>query len=539
MNNFLEFIERDVLAKKSLISTIPTKTKTNIKKYNTTLSTMEEKYEEYKISVRNYLLAKSRSFNVKRSTQESDELNNNVTALQRVKFLLNPSNGYIEKMGFDSLLFKMANYHALNFNSLADIINEFIDKFELVGIHLKSDDFDYTCYVHEYMSSFLETRYSNSSNYDKVTEIFEQIYWLNPEIIDHIELNFRKLIKMNAKKFNNYISKLQKESMSENKIKNYTDCIEKLKGAYIDLNISNKEDICDIINSAKTGEIDINNYLEDSKFRKGAYSSLIDEKISLDDSDAMEKIYSNLEKLKSNIEEYNNYLDFEPLFNDFKEEYEKLIPNDSKKVEHKELKTIENSISTKEKDLSKINKRIFGNKSFILAKNESSLKQLKIDSVSKAKELYELYKEYDKEYFKDKVLAILTKSLSVSDLLNLYYSYDYFKKMAIKKVYNVNKYDEIINYSDNLDLFAIDPTNVIIEGLLLFNNDDVASIIINKYRLSNINITEDELNSENLKALMNKILLLLRINKIENSQTTIEKIWFMVQVEKILARESK
>lgn len=539
MNNFLEFIERDVLAKKGLISTIPTKTKTNIKKYNLTLNSMEEKYEEYKISVRNYLLAKSRSFNIKSNTQEVEELNNNVTALQRVKFLLNPSNGYIEKMGFDSLLYKMANYHALNFKSLVEIINEFIDKFDLVGIRLKSHDFDYTCYVHEYMTSFLETRYSTSTNYDKVTEIFEQIYWLNPEIIDHIELNFRKLIRLNAKKFSNYIAKLQKEAMNENKIKNYTDCIEKLKGAYIELNLSNKEDICDIINSAKTGEIDINNYLEDSKFRKGAYSSLLGDKLNLEDSDAMEKIYNNLEKLKANIEEYNNYLDFEPLFNDFKAEYEKLIPTDSKKIENKELKTIENSITVKEKELNKVNKKIFGDKSFTLAKSESSLRQLKIDSVYRAKELYELYKEYDKAYFKDKVLSILTKSLSVSDLLNLYYSYDYFKKTAIKKVYNVNKYDEIIDYSDNFDLFAIDPTNVITEGLLLFDNENVANIIINKYRLSNIMIAEDDLNIENLKGLMNKILLLLRINKIEHSQTTIEKIWFMVQVEKILARESK
>jgi hypothetical protein len=44
------------------------------------------------------------------------------------------------------------------------------------------------------MTSFLEIRYSEEKKYSKLSEIFEQIYWVNPDIISHIELNFRKLI---------------------------------------------------------------------------------------------------------------------------------------------------------------------------------------------------------------------------------------------------------------------------------------------------------------------------------------------------------
>ena len=47
MNNFLEFIEKDIDAKKTLISTMPTKTKTNKKKFNENINLMLEKYEEY------------------------------------------------------------------------------------------------------------------------------------------------------------------------------------------------------------------------------------------------------------------------------------------------------------------------------------------------------------------------------------------------------------------------------------------------------------------------------------------------------------
>ena len=61
MNNFLNFIDKDIVTKKTQIQTLPIKTKTNIKKFNETIETFETKYDEYLSSVRNYLLAKSRS----------------------------------------------------------------------------------------------------------------------------------------------------------------------------------------------------------------------------------------------------------------------------------------------------------------------------------------------------------------------------------------------------------------------------------------------------------------------------------------------
>ena len=207
MNNFLEFIKKDIEAKKALVSTMPTKTKTNIKKLNKTIDVIESKYIAYKNSLTNYLLAKSRSFILKDDEKNvnTDKLNEKIIDLEHVKFLLNPSNTFFEKMGFDTLLYQISNYTTFNFDSLNDIINGFLDKFEMANILLTSDDFNYTCYVHEYMTAFLEVRHKKSKNYDKVGEVFEQIYWINPELIEHIELNFRKLIKINERKFSNYI----------------------------------------------------------------------------------------------------------------------------------------------------------------------------------------------------------------------------------------------------------------------------------------------------------------------------------------------
>ena len=538
MNNFLDFIVKDINAKKTLLSTLPTKTKTNKKKFNANIKDMENKYNEYKDSVRNYILAKNRAIKIKDDRENLDKLNDTLINLENVKFLLNPSNSYFEKMGFDDLLYRLNNYYTFNFKSLNEIINGFLDKFELAGIKLTSDDFKYTCYVHEYMSSFLDVRNKKSLSYEKVSEIFEQIYWVNPDIISHIELNFRKLIKDNHRKFNSYIIKLQKEVMVNNNIKNYQDCLEKLKSTYIELNFANKENIYDIANLAKTGKININEYLENSKVKTNAVQSLFYDENDFNDKDKLNKICDILEKLKLNVIEYSNYAMFLPLFEDFKKEYKKEV-DAKEKTEYKELKEVVDKIDDKEKELYKLNKKIFGGRpGFFEFKSDSNLKQMKINSVCIAKELYELYQKYDKAYFKDKVLQILNNTISISDVLNLYYSYDYFKKITIQRVYNLSTYEEIEELSEKFDLYAMNPTNIIVNGLLVFSDTDIAKIIINKYRLSNIRLTLEELDPDNLDNLLNKILLIFRINKINNSSTSANKIWFMTEVEKILSKES-
>ena len=539
MSDFLAFIEKDIATKKISIQTLPIKTKTNIKKFNETIEFYENKYEEYRSGVRNYLLAKSRSFEINDTEDQTikDQINEKVILLEHIKFLLNPLNTYVEKMGFDILIYQLNNYYAFNFNSLNEIINNFLDKFELAEIKLTKNDFDYTCYVNEYMTSFLEVRYGTDKNYAKLSEIFEKIYWINPDIIRHIELNFRKLIRIHSKKFNEYILKIQNETMQKNNIVSYEDCLEKLKTAHIELKNISKESVFDIIKKAKNNEFNIEQYLENNKVRINAYSSLIPSNVNLNDKNQMEIIYQNLDKFKDNILEYENYLKFLPIFNLFKAEFETILSKETK--DYKELTQIIDTIEQKEKELEKINKKIFGGKlSFFEFKKDKDLKNLKTDSIAKTKELYELYKQYDEKYFYSKVLQNLNKNITISEVLNLYYSFDYFKKIAIQKAYETNSYEEIIQYSNSFDLYAIDSTNIIITGIPVFEESNLPRIISNKYRLCNINVTENEIEEENLKSLLNKITLILRIKQIEDSSTTIEKIWFMTWVEKMIAKES-
>ena len=536
MTNFLEFIEEDIKSKKTLFSTMPVSTKTNKRKFNEKIDATKDKYLEYEDSIKKYIELKSRSFEV-RDDKDISQMAATLADLESVRFILNPTNTYFEKMGFDTLLFQISSYNDFNFHSLNEIINELFNKFELAGVLLTNDDFDYTCYVNEFMTSFIQIRSSKSNNYDHLTEIFEKLYWDNPELIVHIELNFRKLIMKNEKKFTEYIDKLksQVELTSGN---NYETCLQKLEVAYRNLNNATKENITDIIDLAKNSELDINNYFEDSKIRTTTFSSLMIDSIDFGDEVAANKFYDSLGKLKNNVEEYVNYIKFSPLILFFKNTHLKKA-TDGPKVESKNLKDIENKIAQSEAKLAKVNKKIFGQKPTVFMPKETNVKELKFESVKIANELNALYKEHTEEYFKSKALSAVNDTFTITDLLHLYYSFDFYKKEAIRKVYSTTTYEEIIEYSDSFDLFAMNPMNVIVCAASQFNVENIAKVIINKYRLANINITDEDINPDDLTSLLGKLNLTIRVREIEKSPVSVEKIWFMVQVKKLYEEEKK
>ncbi len=524
MRNFLDFISNDVEVKKTLLSSLPKKTKTNIKKYNTTVEEFIEKYTSYKDSVYQYINAKNNSLKIKTESKDLSSYDEKIADLEYLRVLFNPLNTSYEKMGFDELIYRMSNYYVFNFDSIESIINEFIDKFELVDIYLKPSDFNYTYYVNKYMTVFLDVR-SKRKTVDDLNRTFEEVYWANPDIISHIEINFRKLINKNIKKFDNYVSKLQKENSHKFGIKNYRECMEKLTDVYFERAKYQEEDISDIIEKALNKEFDISQYLESSKFRKSAYQSFIADTVDINDNNSMEKICRSLTKLSNNLNEYNGYLKIEPIIADFKKNCEKNATTN----QSTESKNTLNIIKKQEAELDKLNKKIFKG-------NDSNI--LKMESISRAKKLYDLYKKYDREYFKDISLKVFNQNMSISDVIDLFYSFDGFKKITIQKVYNLNNYDEVIEQANIFDNFASNPTNIIVKGLPAFEENNVPRIIANKYKLNNIGISEEDITLDNIPTLNNKISLITRIYKIGLSETTVEKIWFMVNAKKIIEKSN-
>ncbi len=531
MANFLEFVKEDTKSKKLLLTSMPVKTKTNRRKLNEKVDEFAKTYKEYDLSVKKYLSLKSKSFN-QPDTRDISSLTKQISALENVRFILNPTNSYFEKMGFDSIFYKLSNSKEIDLTITKEIFEELISKFEMVGIALTKNDFDYTCYVYEFMTSFLEVRKNKDSKED-LTEIFEKLYWENPELISHIELNFKKLIRKHEKEFTSYVISLQNDIKLKSNM-DYTGCIKKLESLYQELNIKSKENIYDIIEMSKSGEIDVNHFFEESKVRVSTYNSLMLDTLNKEDKASMNKFFESLFRLKGNVEEYSNYVKFAPLITSFKTKYLKDENYNANKNDlNKKLKELLSQIEKEEKNLAKLNRKIFNNPSKLLNFKQEDKKDLKIESVKIARGLKELYKKYDDENFDVKVINIINKNFALKDLLHLYYSFDYYKKEAISASYDLETYEELVDYSESFDIFAMDETNVIICPVTGFDEASIARVIINKYRLLNINIISENLFPENINDLLDRINLILRTEELEHSQLTVEKLWFMVQVKKI------
>ena len=126
MDNFLDFIVKDIESKKTLYKESPTKTKTNRKKLYEMMESTEKKYIGYQQNIYNYLRVKKKSLDIKDKNTDVEKLKQKIADLEKTKELLNPLNTYFEKMGFDTLLYQINNYYAFNFKSLNNIINFFL-----------------------------------------------------------------------------------------------------------------------------------------------------------------------------------------------------------------------------------------------------------------------------------------------------------------------------------------------------------------------------------------------------------------------------
>ena len=116
MNTFLNFIEEDIEAKKTLIDTLPTRTKVNKRNYNEKIDSIVSKYETYREILLKYINAKSSKLKLKSESKNLEKLNEEVAVLEHVRFVLNPINTYVEKIGFDSLLFEINHYTEFQFD---------------------------------------------------------------------------------------------------------------------------------------------------------------------------------------------------------------------------------------------------------------------------------------------------------------------------------------------------------------------------------------------------------------------------------------
>ena len=109
MNNFLDFINSDIEAKKTLIQSLPTNNKTNQKKYNQKIDDILKSYNYYKDAVTKYINAKSASFKYSSQKHDIEKAKKSLDDVKDMLFIFNKTNSYKEKLKLDEAIYDMLN----------------------------------------------------------------------------------------------------------------------------------------------------------------------------------------------------------------------------------------------------------------------------------------------------------------------------------------------------------------------------------------------------------------------------------------------
>lgn len=488
--------EEKINLAKELIDAQPVNNIKNINKKLELLNSLKEEYDEYLNKIKKELEKYQEKFNMIQINPNIENMCKKISLIKQKISFMNELNTPFEKMGLDIICYNIRNYQNNNLDYINDNIFKAIEIFKKVGINLTAEDFDYSIYFNQYVSKLLDKKTNNNLN-----ELFEQIYWKNPNIINHIEMNIKYLYYKNVKKFDKYIKTKQ------NDIK------------------ESKDNLCAELKECKikyAKMFDEDTYLNLEKFKNKTLKTdnfhiekIEKLKSELSDNEVEERNFRNL---LSDVIEYKKYEKYKFIIEEVK-----LILDEKDKNKNVYNNKLREIIKT-EKKLYKLNKKY--NKS----KKESQKEDLKIEINAVLELLNNLYLELENSEFNEKVYKTIFNKSSISDVLKLASSYYIFISKCIKKyekeLNGIEVKNEIID-------FVLNPNNTIINNVNMIDNYDFPSLISEQNRFMNMLINPDLLNIENIDNLIEKLKIILKsfdLKKINISLSEIENYITVIQM---------
>ena len=515
-----EILEK-ISASKEILSTMPKNNPKNVEIFKAKLEELEKEYATYQDQVSNELKKRYEKAVKKTENKEIENLKTRIKTITYILELLNEEKTSYEKMGLDRSIFTISRYYKENFESVNEQIQICLDKFSKVGIVVSLDDFNYSIYVKDYMKTFFQELKKGNIHSDKIKEKFEEIYWKCPEIMIHIELNMRNIYFKNESIIDKYFEKEKNEKLKKANI-----TLAEINKSYIDLKkqLMEKMTIEPRLIQEKflSGECNIHN-LESDKL-KTDIAKILPKDIA-ETIEENEEIKGNIINFLNSLQEYQNYLKFKFIIDDIKQFYEE--KENYKKVYLETKKEIE----TLEKKLNKLNKK--ANK-----KGLFGIKKIANGQTQETKELIqtikEKYKELDMNKFYNKIYADINKDSTIYDVLNIVNSYyDYLTTCLINKLKNIKK-EKKKEKIDELEVFLNNPYNAMIKHTSFIEENDLALIIADKYKLLHFTIDKQDLDAKHLGALIAKLENVQMAIYIRKANLKIEDIKELCEIKKLL-----
>lgn len=537
MNDILVEFEKYISSNKEVLSVLPINTKKNRVKYIEKVNEFEDTALKIKKVIWDEIQDRYNSIlNITENPQIA-EMRKSIEAISNVD-LFNELNTPYEKLEFDKITHSLDCFFEANLDLVNKNIKLFIQKFKDFGIILSESDFNYSQYTNEYIKVFFEETENGNYSSERLKKKFEEIYWKCPDIVTHIELNIRYLYYINSKKIEKELSEHNSKILNNMKLDKNG-----LVRKYFELNKElltiKRTDSKSILDKFVNDEWRIKDFGEKEM-------SIIYERLSTLDyfsstPEEQEEINNNFVKLLNTLHEYNVYVKYKYIIDDLKKKYKnKDSFKGSYENKNKELRKKEQELM-KENEKYKRNIKMCKSPFFIFVRKklERKIYEFPVASNTQIKELKKLYLELDEEQVNTRVAEFVDDNCTLKYMFKIATSFYTYAYRLVKEYY---KDDTDVNISEELQVlidFINQPYKVMLNNIKLAEEQEIKSIISNRYKILNINLEKEDLDEINIDSLIEDVQKIVDYYNIQKSNLKTDDLIFLGKVKPMIAKMNK
>ena len=537
MSDILEEMDKFISSNKEVLAVLPINTKKNKSAYVKKVEEFEDTAVKINKVIWNEIHDRYQKYLDVKEDPKIAELTHEIESIENVE-LFNELNTPFEKLGIDRICHSLSCYFEGDLKLLNDNINKFLDIFENFGIKFTENDFCYSQFTTEYMKAFFVEKSKGNINSEELKKIFEQIYWKCPNIVTHIELNMRYLYYINSKKIEKELNSRNSRVLSIMQL-DKNGLVKKFFELNKDLIKTSRKDAKSIWDKFYTDKWKSKEYTE--KEMSVVYDKLSTKKFFECSKEEQEEINKNFGKLLNTLEEYRVFVRFKYIIDDLNE---KCKIKDSFKgnydSKNKELRKKEQQLLKEAKKNRRIVKNI-KNPVFIFFKKkwERKIYEFPVTSNNQIKELKQLYDELDVEQVNTKISEFVDDNCSIKYMFKIATSHYIYAYNLVKEHF---KEDEMFDVEAELKVlvdFIDQPYKVMVNNIKLVEEENIASIIANRYKILNIKIEKESLDEDNIEAYINDVEKIVNYHNITRSGVNLDDVTFVENVKPMVEKMNK
>lgn len=527
-------INNQIEVDKEVLSVLPKNTKKNLQIYKDKAQEIKQEYNTFLNEI--YSEIKRRYLKIKsiKPDEQIEKLSKEIDHLSKIS-LLDKNTTSFEKMELDKSLYILKRFYKNNLELINNAIVECLNKFNEVGVPLDKEDFNFSVYTKEYMTVLFEELKKGDVNSTRIKDLFEQIYWKCPDIIIHIELNFRSIYFKNEKIINRYFDEVKKQITKELGLdeEKTLERFNALQGKYIE---TKNKDTALIIDKFLNNVMFTKDY-EENNIKK-QYKKILGLDIEELDSEKLDEINKNIFRLQNSLYELKNYFKFKFIYDEAIDIYksnEKYKSTYNTKM--KQIKKIESNLIKVNKKIERLeNHKGLIQKLFF--KNGKRLEKITNNTNAQIIELKNTYRDLEENKIKNIISVSLNDNSTIYDVLLLASRFYSFLVNTIIDTFPDIVQDDIQDLVEKFKGFISYPKMTIINNIKISEDKDILLMVKDKYNLCNINISKEDIEEDKISDLISTVNILCENNYIINSNVTKQDIQFATLAKKIVETDN-